>query len=335
VTKRILRWLAALTLVTLVAGSVYAWTLATPEIGKPTAISSEPSQKLWTFGFVGDTQQGEGIVDRIFARMQDERVEFVLHLGDVVEDADNDEQWRHVLDEAARHDIKLQPVVGNHDILKAQGDRGEICFEKYFPEIPGTFYQFSHRGLSFLMLNSERSFLPGTEQAQFVERQLAEHPGPTVVCLHRPVFTCGPRDWGNQYKRRVFLHGRLAGSDAALVLAGHHHYYDRSLPLDGITYVVSGGGSRKLYAAETPTDQTAKFQAGKNHFGLVDVYPGHLEVRVLDLDLNELDRFAVTLKHESRVVTSIDRREELSSETHPATPANAQSHHDRGEKVSR
>lgn len=303
VTKRIFRWCAALTLVTLLIGGTYAWTVATPEIGQSATISSDPAEKLWTFGFVGDTQQGEGIVDRVFARMRQENVDFVLHLGDMVEEAGNDEQWRYVLDQAARYEIKLWPVVGNHDILKAQGDRGEICFQKYFPELPGTFYQFSHRGLNFLMLNSERSFLPGTEQAQFVERQLKELRGMSIVCLHRPVFTCGHRDWGNQLKRQVFLHSRLVGSDAVLVLAGHHHYYDRSLPLDGITYVVSGGGSRKLYAAETPNERTAKFQAGKNHFGVVDVYPGHLEVRVVDLEANEIDRFAIPTIQNSQHAT--------------------------------
>lgn len=304
--KTIVRRLSAICLAFLLVAGAYAWTIATPEIGEPATITSEPGEKLWTFGFVGDTQQGEGIVDRVFTQMREANVEFVLHLGDLVEEADRDDQWQYVLDQAAKNEITLKPVVGNHDILKEQGDRGDICFQKYFPELSATFYQFSHRGLNFLMLNSERSFLPGTEQAQFVERQLKERPGSTIVCLHRPVFTCGHRDWGNQIKRQVFLHSRLVGSKAALVLAGHHHYYDRSLPLDEITYVVSGGGSRKLYAAETPNERTAKFQAGKNHFGLVDVYSGHLDVRVVDLEQNEIDRFAIKV---SRVATSIGRRD--------------------------
>ncbi len=293
--KPIVRWLSLICLASLLVAGAYAWTVATPEIGAPTTITSDPGEKLWTFGFVGDTQQGEGIVDRVFAQLREANVEFVLHLGDLVEQADHDEQWKYVLDQAAKNELSLKPVVGNHDVLKEQGDRGDICFQRYFPELPSTFYQFSHRGLNFVMLNSERSFLPGTEQAQFVERQLKELSGTTIVCLHRPVFTCGHRDWGNQFKRRVFLHSRLVGTETALVLAGHHHYYDRTLPLDGITYVVSGGGSRKLYAAETANAQTAKFQASKNHYGLVDVYPGHLEVRVVDLKQNEIDRFAIKI----------------------------------------
>jgi acid phosphatase len=123
---------------------------------------------------------------------------------------------------------------------------------------------------------------------------LGRHPRPAIVCLHRPVFTCGHRDLANQYLRRVWLHGPLAGSPPALVLSGHHHYYDRTKSLDGITYVTSGGASHKLYAAETPDDRTAVFKAGVNHFGLVDVFADRLDVRVLDIDGREFDRFSVS-----------------------------------------
>jgi len=85
------------------------------------------------------------------------------------------------------------------------------------------------------------------------------------------------------------------------VLAGHHHYYDRTRPLDGITYVVSGGGSSKLYKEEPPAAYTAAFQANRNHYGLVDVYADRLEMRVLDVDGRELDRFAVAIRPASDV----------------------------------
>jgi hypothetical protein len=143
------------------------------------------------------------------------------------------------------------------------------------------------------MLNSERTLAPWSEQGRFLASKLAELPRPTVVCLHRPVFTCGHRDLANQFIRRFWLHGRLVDSPAVMVLSGHHHYYDRTKPLDGITYVVSGGGSKKLYEAEPPDDTTAAFRAGTNHFGVVDVYGDRFNVEVLDLAGQAIDRFAV------------------------------------------
>lgn len=304
--RRCGRWTVRAGLLLFAAALAYAWALATPEIGPAAAPATEASSsqsvapdgkptKLWTFGFVGDTQLGEGIVDKIFARLHEADVEFVLHLGDLVDDADREEQWRYVLDQAAEHKLRLVPVVGNHDKMLAYDDAGEIGFRRHFPELPETFYRFSHGGIDFLMLNSERSLAPWTEQGRFLAWQLEHHPRTAVVCLHRPVFTCGRRDIGNQYLRRVWLHGRLADSQVALVLNGHHHYYDRTRSLDGITYVTSGGASHKLYGEETPDERTALFRAGVNHFGLVDVYAERFDVRVMDDEGKEFDRFSVKL----------------------------------------
>ncbi|HUY92477.1 MAG TPA: metallophosphoesterase [Pirellulales bacterium] len=308
--RRCGRWTARAGLMLFALAAVYVWTVATPEIGPAAAPAIEASAsqaaladgkgaKLWTFGFVGDTQLGEGIVDRIFRQFREAEVEFVLHLGDIVDDADRDEQWQYVLDQAAEHKLRLVPVVGNHDRMLAYADRGEIRFRQYFPELPETFYRFSHRGVEFLMLNSERSLAPWTEQGRFLAWQLEHHPRISVVCLHRPVFTCGHRDIGNQYLRRVWLHGSIADSQAALVLSGHHHYYDRTRSLDGITYVTSGGASHKLYAAEEPDDRTALFRAGVNHFGLVDVFARRLDVRVIDVEGKEFDRFSLDVPRRS------------------------------------
>jgi predicted phosphodiesterase len=291
--RRFRRTLLLLPLVA-VAAALYAGAVVTPEIGEPLAARTDTAPAAsWRFGFVGDTQLGREIVDRVFARLRDAHIEFVLHLGDIVDNADDDDEWHFVLGKAAEYGLRLRPVVGNHDRLLDSDDRGETRFAEFFPELDDTFYAFEHRGVGFLMLNSERTLAPWSEQGRFLASKLAELPRPTVVCLHRPVFTCGHRDLANQFIRRFWLHGRLVDSPAVMVLSGHHHYYDRTKPLDGITYVVSGGGSKKLYEAEPPDDTTAAFRAGTNHFGVVDVYGDRFNVEVLDLAGQAIDRFAV------------------------------------------
>lgn len=306
IVKRRLRFVvlgASLTLV--VATAVYAWTLATPEVGPPASRATPAGQRLWAFGFVGDTQQGEGIFDPIFARLREERVEFVLHLGDLVENADHEEQWQALLASAARHHLQLKPVVGNHDRLPHSDDRGEANFQRYFPQLPCTFYSFREHGIQFVMLNSERSLLPASEQGQFLRATLASHSEPTIVCLHRPVFSCCPRDWPRQAWHRVWLHGLLQDSPTVLTLSGHHHYYERTRSLDGITYVISGGGSRKLHGAQTLDGRTSAFRAGCNHYGVVDVHADQLHVRVLDLEGELLDQFTIPRRKTDRLVQRV------------------------------
>ena len=253
--------------------------------------------------------------------MREADLEFIVHLGDIVDRGDSDEQWEYVLSEAVRNRLRLMPVVGNHDKEKCYDDRGEIRFRQYFPHLPRTFYHFRHRELNFVVLNSEQLPTPGSEQAKFLRWQLSRHPGPTIICQHRPVFTCSNRDWANMYLFRLWTHGALKGSDATLVLAGHNHYYERSNPLDGITYVVSGGGAPNLYGSEMPNDRTAAFQAGRNHYGLVDVYTDHVEVRVLDLDDREIDHFNVALRtteHEPGTPKNLSAMELPPKQTLPA-----------------
>lgn len=292
--SRRFRW-TALSAIAVLSVAAYVGAIATPDVGQPAVLPPSAGEKLWSFGFVGDTQLGEGIVEQIFDRFEKAGVDFVLHLGDIVDDASSDEQWNEVLSAVRRHHIRLRPVVGNHDRLIGTSDRGETRFQEFFPDLPDTFYRFSHRGLTFLMLNSERSLMPGSDQGQFLTTELKALDATTVVCLHRPVFTCGHRDLANQFLRRIWLHSRLVDTPVRLVLSGHHHYYDRTKPLDAITYVVSGGGSRKLYPAAASDRTTAAFHAGVNHYGLVDVYPDRLAVRVIDLEGKEIDAFAISL----------------------------------------
>ena len=70
-----------------------------------------------------------------------------------------------------------------------------------------------------------------------------------------------------------------------------------SKPLDGITYVVRSGSSARICTRpKSRARRPAKFAAGRDHYGLVDVYADHLAVRVLNLDDQVIDEFAVALR---------------------------------------
>jgi len=306
------RWYLGLALLFVAAGlGGWTWAVLTPEIGVPyqptdgrdsRSLAADGSgNKLWSFGFVGDTHAGLGnaTVDELFAKFAAGNVEFVLHLGDLVDVGAADQQWDEFARLAHQHRLRLMPVVGNHDVHRGYSqDRGEIRWRQYFPQLPETFYSFSHRGLNFVMLNSERILSPGSQQADFLARQLRAEPGTTIVCLHRPVYTCGRRDLPFVMARRLWLHPRLQQTGAVCVLTGHNHYYERTKPLDGVTYLVTGGGAPNQYDAETPNARTERFVSGRPHYGLVDVHAGHLAVRILDLEGTVLDEFALPRRAE-------------------------------------
>jgi hypothetical protein len=102
-------------------------------------------------------------------------------------------------------------------------------------------------------------------------------------------------------QRRLWLHGALKQSDAVAVVAGHNHYYDRTKPLDGLTYVVSGGGGGASRESPKPRDFTAALHAGDCHYGIARVYDDRIAVEITALDDGRtLDTFALPLKPTER-----------------------------------
>jgi len=291
-------FLAVVVGLVIAAGCGWTWTTATPDVGEP-AIFATPAAgaALWTFGFVGDTQQAEDRLEPLMAQFAGHGVEFVLHLGDMVDEATSDLEWDRLISAALKHRIRLMPVVGNHDVRRDYADDGSSRFRQYFPDLPHTFYHFRHRGVNFLMLNSERSFVYGGEQAAFLRWHLEWNGGTTIACLHRPTFTASDRDRASMVARRVWLHGAVRNAHVVAVLAGHNHYYERTKLLDGVTYVVSGGGGGVLREeAEHGDRRTAAMTTGRNHFGIGRVFDDRIVVEILSLDDERLDEFSLPLR---------------------------------------
>lgn len=291
----------------------YAAVVVTPAIDEPFQPSAAvPGAPLWTFGFVGDTQLADDKLEPLMEKFERRDVEFVLHLGDMVDESSSDLEWDRLVAAAKKHRVRLMPVVGNHDVRRDYDDDGAIRFRQYFPDLPGTFYHFRHRGVNFLMLNSERSFAPGSEQRKFLEYHLKRHPGTAVACLHRPTFTAADRDRLSMYSRRLWLHSLLVETDCVAVLSGHNHYYDRTKPLDGLTYVVSGGGGGASREQPERCDYTAALHAGDMHYGIASVYDDRIAVEIVAYeDGRRLDEFSLPLKPTRRKLGGYNNRRSM------------------------
>jgi hypothetical protein len=76
-----------------------------------------------------------------------------------------------------------------------------------------------------------------------------------------------------------------------LYINGHEHNYERSRPIDGITYLVVGGGGASLRPV-LPTDQSARALSAYS-FAEIEAGPKELTVTAWDSKGQPIDRAVI------------------------------------------
>jgi hypothetical protein len=75
-----------------------------------------------------------------------------------------------------------------------------------------------------------------------------------------------------------------------IVFSGHEHDYQRTDPIDGITYVVSGAASR---TRRTGVDDFTAVAWSTHHFIDLNIYPDHVLLRAIDQDGRQFDEAVI------------------------------------------
>jgi regulation of enolase protein 1 (concanavalin A-like superfamily) len=194
------------------------------------------------------------------------------------------------------------PVEGNHDSRPSNGD-GVASLDLFelprngasasFPDHAERYYSFDYGPVHFVALDTEFAFRDPARQAEqrrWLEADLASTAQPwTVAFLHRAPYSSGGEHGSSPDVRAAFgpLFERY-GVD--LVLAGHEHTYERTVPIREsavptdafVPYVVTGGGGAPLYPAGTSA--WTAFSASRFEYVKVAVDACTLRLDAIGLD---------------------------------------------------
>jgi 3',5'-cyclic AMP phosphodiesterase CpdA len=131
--------------------------------------------------------------------------------------------------------VALVAVLGNHDVDRGQGD--EVAHRL---GMQGRWYERRFGDVQLVALDSTNT--ADSEQRAWIDRTLAHSdPAFRIVALHHPPYSAG---WhGSSREVRRAFGPTFARHGVDLVLAGHEHDYQRSKPIDGTVYVVSGAAT--------------------------------------------------------------------------------------------
>jgi acid phosphatase type 7 len=242
----------------------------------------------------GDSGSGGPEQRAVLRQIHTVKFDLMLHLGDIAYEHGRPEelQARHfsVYAKLLRN-FPMYAVAGNHDYATLSGEPLRQAF--VLPENGGElgrerWYSFDWGPVHFVGLDTEAL---STEQADWLRADLAQKRLPwTVVFGHRPPYSSG--EHGSSLDVREAFGPILEAHGVDLVLSGHEHDYERTEPINGITYIVSGGGGREL--RPVGTSSFTGFSESVLHFLAGEATANHLALHAIDGIGREFDQVYLT-----------------------------------------
>jgi predicted phosphodiesterase len=263
---------------------------------------------LVSVGVIGDTGFGGTTTRILIEEMTNYDLDFVIHTGDVVYNVQDDlgpidafmKKFYSPFSPILQR-MPVYPVVGNHDVNPATFRQDVPFYFHAFPvfsdanlinrgyENRREWYAFSYGSVQFVMLNSY-AFYSGSgraEQTEWLQERLSDKRfDVSVAVFHIAPYTSGKHEDDGLPIRSEWL-PLFKQAGVPLVLSGHDHNYER-LEIEGITYIVTGGGSAILYPVQRSLLISRVF-AARTHFVLLEFYPDRIELTAIALGGNTLD----------------------------------------------
>jgi hypothetical protein len=210
--------------------------------------------------------------------------------------------------------LRVFPALGNHEFIGDPQQDLENWWNT-FPEMRNRRWYSAQLGsrVYLLALDSDTSLLPGSDQARWIDKQIYGLPSSVdfvIVTLHHPPVADiqqhievdhNPRP--NEIALRDYLSKAARTSHASfLVSAGHIHNYERTV-VEGVTYLVSGGGGAPPYFVErTPEDLYKSMLFPNYHYVKLTVEKDRLHGAMYRVANPEAENLSVELKDSFDIV---------------------------------
>ncbi|MGH2784276.1 MAG: metallophosphoesterase family protein [Actinomycetota bacterium] len=262
---------------------------AEPSATTPTATAS-PSPVAFRFAAVGDIGDGsvaeKRVADAIAAEHDRRPLDLLLLLGDMVypdgDPAEVDKKFRAPYASVLGAGIEVAAVLGNHDVMTDAGAIADAF------GMPGRWYKLTRGPVDLFALDSSTGTIGASQLAWFEAALTGSTAKWKVVFMHVPAFSAG-RHGANPALQQALV-PLLDRFDVSLVITGHDHDYQRSVPIRGTVHVVSGGGCcpRPVGTAS----YTARSATGL-HFVVVEANDERLSLEAIAVDGKILDRSVI------------------------------------------
>jgi 3',5'-cyclic AMP phosphodiesterase CpdA len=280
--------------------------LSSPALTFQTAV---PEERPFAFAVMGDTESRPHVNNAIAQAIWGQRPNFVINVGDLTDGGQEPRrfEWTHEYFPGVGHLAARVPFFS----LPGNGDSDLVWYKRYH-SLPGqeNYYAVSYGNADFFILDSNRSFAPGSEQYEWLARVLpASDATWKFAAHHHPAYSSdendygdtwsGPSNYGDDNVRHLLPLYEENGVD--MVFFGHLHTYERSWPIagggpvteGGVIHVQTGGAGGHLEdAAPNRTPFMHTVYRGR-HYCMLRIYGGRLEFEMIDMDGRLRDRLVI------------------------------------------
>jgi 3',5'-cyclic AMP phosphodiesterase CpdA len=252
----------------------------------------ENIQGKFSFVVLGDNRSGDDMYRKLVSLAMERKPDFIINTGDMITTPGNKHDWAKFWEMSKPITVPYFLVVGNHD-AHPKVPLSEKTYKEQV-DLPGNelYYSFTAGNSLFIVLDSfiddQEKRIMG-EQLQWLETVLANSTQKhKFVFLHHPLYTDlgkghHAHDSLDKYpENRDMLDALFAEFKVDAVFSGHEHYYERRT-VDGIFYIITGGGGAPMYDKEE--------YGGFNHFVLVTVDGDKMSAEVIDSNGKVRDKF--------------------------------------------
>jgi len=232
-----------------------------------------PDDTSWKFIVYGDTRSNDSahrsVLQSIMNNTSD--YEFVINVGDVVEDGSTTSQWdtwqnacNDILGGTGQSLVPPEYMAcpGNHDEVPGSGQTNWNTYlsgqVQQFGN-SGSYFVFDYENARFVILNSEESLesMTGTQKTMLLDAVQNNPKEWLFTVWHKPIFDFGSKSYEDSIHDNWGVPLYQNGAD--IMFMGHAHYYVRTKklglngaqnpPLDsenGTVQIVSGNGGAPL-----------------------------------------------------------------------------------------
>lgn len=168
---------------------------------------------------------------------------------------------------------ELLAVLGNHDVRDDNGDAQAAALG-----MPGRWYATTIDDVLIVALDTTVDIEP--DQIDWLEQTLSASDAKwKIAMMHHPAYSAGFH--GSTDDVQATFSPLFERYGVQLALAGHDHDYQRTEPLNHVTYVVSGAAAKLRPAGWAPFSEVS---LSVNHFLDIAIWSDRLVLRAIGAD---------------------------------------------------